>query len=443
MHYLYKIFLCAILMLPGTIDYAQTIDPSYEVGTWQGFRSAAVTYTFDDNCPNQLPIAVPMFNEFDFKLTLFTVTNTGWGWQANWNGLQNAANQGHEIASHTVTHASFAGMADSVQLNELKNSQDVINEHITGKKCVTIAYPFCVTGNNSLVGQYYLAARGCSGSIENRTPTNFMNISSIVCGSQGPVQTSVDFKTRVDNAASTKGWVVYLFHGINDNEPGAYSPIAADTIRASLEYLAANPDKFWVATFGSAAKYIRERNAASISEISINEDSITVVVTDTLDNSYYDCSITIRRLLPQGWVNADVMQNGVPVTSRVVEINSIKYVMFDVLPDNGDVLLIKSNSTSVSGKDKSQLLNPYLMQNYPNPFNPSTKIRYGISRPDLITLKLYDTLGKEIVTLVNEEKPAGIYEVEYDAGLLSSGIYFYQLRTNTGFIENKKLVLLK
>ena len=67
--------------------FGQTAASPYQVGTWQGFRTAAVSYTFDDNLPNQLAIAVPMFDQFGFKVTLFTVTGPSsvWAWPANWS----------------------------------------------------------------------------------------------------------------------------------------------------------------------------------------------------------------------------------------------------------------------------------------------------------------------------------------------------------------------
>jgi hypothetical protein len=101
-----------------------------------------------------------------------------------------------------------------------------------------------------------------------------------------------------------------------------------------------------------------------------------------------------------------------------------------------------------------------LSQNFPNPFNPVTKINYTIpnvetrhaSSLQMVTLKIYDALGNEVATLVNEEKQPGIYEVEFSAkgGSASggdgcnfpSGIYFYQLKAGN-FIETKKMVLLK
>ncbi|MHA2099179.1 MAG: T9SS type A sorting domain-containing protein [Candidatus Kariarchaeaceae archaeon] len=116
--------------------------------------------------------------------------------------------------------------------------------------------------------------------------------------------------------------------------------------------------------------------------------------------------------------------------------------------------------TSVNEEDLNHVVNYELLQNYPNPFNPSTKIIFTIStsplnpsphqgegnRERFITLKVYDVLGNEIATLVNEEKPAGTYEIEFSRDLihqtLGSGVYFYQLRAGS-FIATKKMVLIR
>jgi hypothetical protein len=83
-----------------------------------------------------------------------------------------------------------------------------------------------------------------------------------------------------------------------------------------------------------------------------------------------------------------------------------------------------------------------LSQNYPNPFNPTTTIKYQIPNAGFVTLNVYDVLGNEIATLVEEEKPAGSYEVEFNATALPSGIYFYQLRAGS-FVQTKKMILIK
>ena len=83
-----------------------------------------------------------------------------------------------------------------------------------------------------------------------------------------------------------------------------------------------------------------------------------------------------------------------------------------------------------------------LRQNYPNPFNPSTEIEYRITKPENVSLKIYDILGDEIETLVDKEQTVGTYKVNFDAKNLSSGIYFYQLKTGD-FVQTKKMILLK
>ena len=83
-----------------------------------------------------------------------------------------------------------------------------------------------------------------------------------------------------------------------------------------------------------------------------------------------------------------------------------------------------------------------LNQNYPNPFNPTTVINYNLPKSGFVSLKIYDILGKEINTLVNQEQSFGTHEVNFDAGLLTSGVYFYQLVLGK-LIETKKMILLQ
>jgi hypothetical protein len=106
--------------------------------------------------------------------------------------------------------------------------------------------------------------------------------------------------------------------------------------------------------------------------------------------------------------------------------------------------LYKSNSivTNVNDQIQAEISSFSLKQNYPNPFNPVTTIAYTIKELGFVQIRVYDILGKEVSTLVNEEKPAGSYEVEFDASDLSSGIYFYQLKAGE-FAATKKLILLK
>lgn len=99
-------------------------------------------------------------------------------------------------------------------------------------------------------------------------------------------------------------------------------------------------------------------------------------------------------------------------------------------------------ATDIEKENELILNNLSLSQNYPNPFNPSTSIQYAVSSRQFVTLKVFDLLGREVVTLVNEEKPAGVYEVTFDATGLSSGVYLYKLIAGN-YSETKKMILIR
>ena len=110
-----------------------------------------------------------------------------------------------------------------------------------------------------------------------------------------------------------------------------------------------------------------------------------------------------------------------------------------------NVLELGVNITPVTGVTpvSSQIPNKFkLDQNYPNPFNPLTKIGFDIPKSGLVSLKIFDVLGREIMTLVNEVRTPGIYSVEFDGSSFSSGTYFYRMECN-GFVDTKKMVLIK
>jgi hypothetical protein len=111
-----------------------------------------------------------------------------------------------------------------------------------------------------------------------------------------------------------------------------------------------------------------------------------------------------------------------------------------------DLYIAKINMNNISDVEENTnefLLNKFeLLQNYPNPFNPSTTIYYSIPELSFATVKVYDVLGGEVAKLINEELPAGSYEIEFNAAGLPSGIYFYRLQAGS-FVETKKMVLMK
>jgi len=112
-----------------------------------------------------------------------------------------------------------------------------------------------------------------------------------------------------------------------------------------------------------------------------------------------------------------------------------------------NAVVLREVTTLPVQDDKNLSVNTFeLKQNYPNPFNPKTTIQYAVGSRQFVTLKVYNALGKEIATLVNEVKEPGSHTVQFSTSsikhLPSSGIYFYQLQADS-FIETKKMILLK
>lgn len=109
---------------------------------------------------------------------------------------------------------------------------------------------------------------------------------------------------------------------------------------------------------------------------------------------------------------------------------------------NGMSGVINVENTTDVNDDESNIYNFELQQNYPNPFNPSTIIKFSISQFSKVNLKVFNILGDEISELVNDFRPKGNYEIQFDASNISSGIYFYTLQSGI-FFETKKMIFLK
>jgi hypothetical protein len=120
-------------------------------------------------------------------------------------------------------------------------------------------------------------------------------------------------------------------------------------------------------------------------------------------------------------------------------------ILVFIIGTNGLIIKIEDASGSPTNNELNEnpAISDYeLYQNYPNPFNPSTIIRYQIPEAGFITLKVYDLIGKEVSTLVNDYKIAGTHNVIFNATDLSAGIYFYSLRSGS-FIKTNKMIVLK
>jgi len=170
-------------------------------------------------------------------------------------------------------------------------------------------------------------------------------------------------------------------------------------------------------------------------------DEFTGEVIGTFDD------ITYTKTNLHNYKNISYKVNTEGIGNRTVKLRlcvndnfSPDYSLSSICSDQN--LFLKSRKKEI-GYQGSFVVESYdLAQNYPNPFNPSTTIKYQIPEDGMVTLKIYDILGKEVKTLINEQKATGRYEVKFDASDLASGIYLYRLSVND-FISVKKMLLLR
>ena len=198
----------------------------------------------------------------------------------------------------------------------------------------------------------------------------------------------------------------------------------------------------WVTSWKSSTTYDRNNNLIEL----LGQSWDGSAWANNNKSSYtYDENNNQIELLNQDWQDSAWMNN-YKFSFTYDENNNLTEQVFRYWDDSAWVNNEKRSYTYLPLTKINEVLSPInsfsLSNNYPNPFNPITTIIYFIPKRSNVVIKVYDILGNEIETLVNDEKSLGNYEVEFDGSELSSGIYFYQLRAGN-FIQTTKMVFMK
>ncbi len=170
-------------------------------------------------------------------------------------------------------------------------------------------------------------------------------------------------------------------------------------------------------------------------------NAATNQVAGTFDNITYNKQNVQEFANPSYLIDCSGIESGNYYIRLTTSVNdSVNLFISDIQRD--DIILEKSRLLVRNFKGEAIPTAYDLAQNFPNPFNPSTTIRYQLPQDGIVTLKIYDILGSEVATLVNEEKAAGKYEVNFNASSLASGVYIYKIQAGS-FTASKKILLLK
>jgi peptidoglycan/xylan/chitin deacetylase (PgdA/CDA1 family) len=239
------------------------------VATYRGNRSGAVSYTFDDGSPKCDQI-IQMFDSQNLKASFYIIAKKTTA--AQWGQWLAASHEGHEIGSHSSTHAMLQdpAMTDAQLYSEIVESQQIIADHIGIKPDI-----FVFPGNNynarslALFKKYYLATR---------FPAELNGPDYGIFYVVGTASTA-DMNAAMDAAVAHGKWTAFAGHSIDG---AGYNPISSTTLRDNLGYAASLKDVLWVDTFSNVARYkhCRELTHIKTTALSSNEGSIEISTDD-------------------------------------------------------------------------------------------------------------------------------------------------------------------
>ncbi|CAD5279155.1 MULTISPECIES: polysaccharide deacetylase family protein [unclassified Imperialibacter] len=265
-----------------------------------------------------------------------------------WELYRQYAANGHEIASHTVTHPRLAILDEANILYELEKSKEEIENQIGEDYIFSAEGPYGTENEHAM--EYVLSVYE---SARNRMPEPFLaelnrgakespgegkEGKEYVQWQRGPLsKTPMELmKSWVDTtAARNDTWLVLVFHGV---EGVGWEAKPKEQLREYFEYVAAKKDDVWVAPFVEVTQYIRERMAAKVST-KIVGSTIVVNLTHTLDPKWYGHSLTLKTLVPD-WKKVQVKQGDTILAVRMTEEDGKKYVMYEALP-NGEPVTVR------------------------------------------------------------------------------------------------------
>lgn len=259
----------------------------------------------------------------------------------SWDDIKTYARQGHEFASHMITHPYLAALDETNILYELKKSREEILNHLGPKHTFSTEIPYGTENERALkyAHKFYPALR-------NDMPEPFLR--EIHRGEEyNPVSGEKEYvqwqrgalsntplsmmKSWVDTTAAQDNiWLVLVFHGVDGI---GWEPLPSDLLGKYFRYIKSVEDDLWVATFGDVTKYIRERMNATLNTRQ-EDGKISVSLSHSLDTSMYRLPLTLKTYVPKDWKNIQVKQGSEKTHVDPQEDSKGRYVLYQAIPNS-------------------------------------------------------------------------------------------------------------
>ena len=300
---------------------------------WSDDKMAAYSITVDDNTPQDHAWWASMANLYNLRITWFIITegmdvDTTKG---TWNGFQDIVDAGHSVQSHTVVHGTNV-VTDQDYIDEYELSRDDINANITGQSALTLAYPNGI-GRPDIAKNYYIGARGTSGTPNRANNIPYMETKSVTNGLTSDYINSVAFGTSgigwLDNNAIIRGWLSTHYHFVQNKT----------AVEQMLNYVDSLDDLLWPALFEEVLLFTQERDTAILTVNSVQSNQIKFDLTDRMDDTIYTFPLTIKIRISNSWSSFTATQSGQNLESWIVMHQGNKYALVKAIPDQGEVTI--------------------------------------------------------------------------------------------------------
>jgi peptidoglycan/xylan/chitin deacetylase (PgdA/CDA1 family) len=263
-----------------------------------------------------------------------------------WESVKKYAAQGHEFASHTVTHPRLAVLNEPNMIYELEKSKEEISKQLGEAYTFSAEGPYGTEDERAMSYAYKVYP-----ALRNRMPEEFLGelnrASKIQPGTinkeyvqwQRGATTKTPLplmKSWIDTVvAHHNNWLVLVFHGVDGK---GWEALPGPLLKEYFEYIKQHEDRSWIATFGDAAKYMRERVNGTV-KVGESKNAITVNLTHSLDTKMYNLPLTLRTNVPSGWKNVTVKQGNKVQKVSVQNIDGNHTILYQLVPNEGEAVI--------------------------------------------------------------------------------------------------------
>lgn len=418
------------LILGGLFLFVQGVClAQLDITPWPIGKQAALSITFDDNCPGQFTHARPSLDQRGLKATFFVITGSSQCGNRNWDTLRSVAASGHEIGSHTVTHPQLQTLDTARIRAELENSYNEIRQEIANSpRLLTMAWPFGRGGGSSakedtirqIASRYYFSARNAGSGNGWDAYNQYQNpfykdyyrqLGTLLIGT-GSTGAAVGQKIRDCLAAG--GLMTLLYHGI---ETGGFNNIPITLFEEHLDTMLNHP-ALWVTPIGNLVKYHLERRSANINALNSAVGLYQFTVTDTLADDIYNQPLGFKFALSalgaSGTPQVEVAGQAVAYAFNAAQDS----IMFNAAPEDTVTISVPTSIRQIQ-LDKHMKLSPV-------PANDILSVSLETIRPKTAQWSMIDLSGRTIAEglldvsakqtlLETKNLPNGVYRLMINA----------------------------